>query len=220
MKIVGYTTLGMELIRLTATSWPDGDELLDVLVRPLGEILDLNSRFSGVWPEHYNNAIPYDSAPSDETSSEAVEASESRLRLVKSPAIARDLLFQHLSPKTPLIAHAAENDLNATRIIHPSLIDTVLLYPHPRGLPIRHGLKMLMKRHLDKNIQMGGAQGHDSKEDARAAGELVRLKVAEMWKSMMREGWSVRDGVFFPPLPPGSKGPKVLGAGGARPKRG
>lgn len=79
---------------------------------------------------------------------------------------------------------------------------------------------MLMRRHLDKNIQMGGAQGHDSKEDARAAGELVRLKVAEMWKGLMREGWSVRDGVFFPPRPAGSTGAKVLGAAGARPNRG
>ena len=216
---MGYTTLGMELIRLTATSWPDGEELLDVLVRPIGEILDLNSRFSGVWPEHYNNAVPHDATAQDRVCSEAGEASETRLRLVSSPIIARELLFQHLTPKTPLIAHAAENDLNATRIIHPSLIDTVLLFPHPRGLPIRYGLKMLMKRHLDKNIQMGGAQGHDSKEDARATGELVRLKVAEMWKVMMREGWAVKDGVFYPPLPAGSTASKVLGAGGAKPKR-
>ena len=212
----------MELIRLTATSWPDGDKLLDVLVRPMGEVLDLNSRFSGVWPEHYSNAIPCGSTTQDDVGSEAGEVPETKLRLAESPTVARELLFQHLTPKTPLIAHAAENDLNAARIIHPSLIDTVLLYPHPRGLPIRNGLKMLMKRHLDKNIQMGGAQGHDSKEDARAAGELVRLKVAEMWKVMMREGWTVKDGVFYPPLPAGStpsKTSKVLGGGGARPKR-
>lgn len=216
--IVGYTTLGMELIRLTATSWPDGDELLDVLVRPMGEILDLNSRFSGIRPEHYNNAIPYDASSQGSSNPEAGEALEPRLRLVGSPSTARDLLLQHLHPTTPLIAHAAENDLNAIRLIHPSLIDTVLLYPHPRGLPIRHGLKMLTKRHFDRNIQMGGARGHDSKEDARAAGELVRLKVAEMWKGMRREGWRVEDGVLFPPLPTGAtgKGGKAVGGGGAR----
>ncbi|TVY60706.1 RNA exonuclease, partial [Lachnellula suecica] len=49
---MGYTVQGFELIRLTATSWPTGAPLFDVLVRPIGEILDLNSRYSGVWPKH------------------------------------------------------------------------------------------------------------------------------------------------------------------------
>ena len=201
---MGYTTLGMELIRLTATSWPDGKELLDVLVRPIGEILDLNSRFSGVWPEDFTNATPFNTISKRKAAVASVKSStdQHHLYLVDSPSIARDLLFDQLKPETPLIGHALENDLNATRIIHPSIIDTCLLYPHPRGLPIRFGLKALMKKHLDRDIQMGGAQGHDSKEDARAAGDLVRLKVAESWKLMKRDGWTVRDGEFHPPLPP------------------
>ncbi len=54
-----YTVRGMELVRLTATSWPDGKELLDVLVHPVGEILDLNSRYSGVSPEDIVNAVTH-----------------------------------------------------------------------------------------------------------------------------------------------------------------
>lgn len=196
---MGYTTMGLELIRLTATAWPNGEELLDVLVRPLGEVLDLNSRFSGVWPKDYANALSYASTSMDEQ--KASNDSEQRLRIVDSPSIARDLLFEHLTPETPLIGHALDNDLNATRIVHPSIVDTVLLFPHPRGLPVRFGLKALTKKHLDRDIQMGGDQGHDSKEDARAAGHLVRLKVSEMWKSMKRDGWTVRKREFFPPLP-------------------
>lgn len=196
---MGYTTMGLELIRLTATAWPNGEELLDVLVRPLGEVLDLNSRFSGVWPKDYANALSYASTSMDEQ--KASNDSEQRLRIVDSPSIARDLLFEHLTPDTPLIGHALDNDLNATRIVHPSIVDTVLLFPHPRGLPVRFGLKVLTKKHLDRDIQMGGDQGHDSKEDARAAGHLVRLKVSEMWKSMKRDGWTVRKREFFPPLP-------------------
>ena len=196
---MGYTTMGLELIRLTATAWPNGEELLDVLVRPLGEVLDLNSRFSGVWPKDYANALSYESTSMDEQ--KASNDSEQRLRIVDSPSIARDLLFEHLTPETPLIGHALDNDLNATRIVHPSIVDTVLLFPHPRGLPVRFGLKALMKKHLDRDIQMGGDQGHDSKEDARAAGHLVRLKVSEMWKSMKRDGWTVEKREFFPPLP-------------------
>ncbi|MCJ1254885.1 RNA exonuclease 3 [Lignoscripta atroalba] len=219
---MGYTTLGMELIRLTATSWPKGDELLDVLVRPMGEVLDLNSRFSGVWPKHFKDAIPHDGkTESEDAISDKEESAERQLRLVESPARARDLLFKYLTTTTPLIGHAIENDLNAARIIHPTIIDTVLLYPHPRGLPIRYGLKMLVKKYLNRNIQMGGAQGHDSKEDARAAGDLVRLKVGETWKRMGRDGWTVEDGVFYPPLPSeptAAKPPRVLRSDEARMK--
>ncbi|KAL8990831.1 MAG: hypothetical protein Q9169_008028, partial [Polycauliona sp. 2 TL-2023] len=129
---MGYSTLGMELIRLTATTWPDGGEILDVLVRPLGEVLDLNSRFSGVWPENYANAVPY-----SKTSQGPIDNSKkpSRLQIVNSPHEARELLFDLLKPETPLIGHALENDLNAARILHPTIIDTALLFPHPRGLP-------------------------------------------------------------------------------------
>ncbi|KAL8954618.1 MAG: hypothetical protein Q9183_007018, partial [Haloplaca sp. 2 TL-2023] len=193
---MGYSTMGMELIRLTATAWPDGREVLDVLVRPQGEMLDLNSRFSGVWPADYAKAIPY-SDPSPESSDEAAP-----LRIVESPTKARELLFELLTPAAPLLGHALENDLNAARILHPVIIDTALLFPHPRGLPLRFGLKMLMKKYLDRDIQMGGAMGHDSKEDARAAGDLVRYRLGETWQRMKGQGWWIKgDGEFCPPLP-------------------
>lgn len=124
------------------------------------------------------------------------------MQIVSSPIVARDLLFSLISPDTPLIGHGLENDLNAVRIIHPTLIDTILLYPHRRGLPMRYGLKMLMETQLNKAIQVevdGKAMGHDSAEDARAAGELVRLKVQEKWSAMKGEGWSLLDGEFVPP---------------------
>ncbi|KAI4175000.1 MAG: hypothetical protein LQ343_002027 [Gyalolechia ehrenbergii] len=190
---MGYTTYGMELIRLTATAWPDGRELLDVLVHPIGEILDLNSRFSGVWPEEFANAVPYEK--------DVQPGVASTLQIVDSPSKARDLLLELLTPETPLIGHALENDLNAVRILHPVIVDTCLLYAHPRGLPLRFGLKVLMRKHLGRDIQMGGDQGHDSKEDARAAGDLVRYRIGEMWQKMKGEGWSTRDGDLYPPLP-------------------
>ncbi|EEA19937.1 RNA exonuclease 3 [Talaromyces marneffei ATCC 18224] len=184
---MGYTTLGMELIRLTALSWPQGDTLLDVLVKPIGEILDLNSRYSGVFPEHFASAIPYAKPPPPK------EPGEGKMQVVDSPAAARSLLFDLIDPSTPLIGHAIDNDLNVVRIIHPTIIDTVLLYPHPRGLPIRYSLKHLTKLHLERDIQMGGDKGHDSKEDALATGDLVRVKVAEKAKALKREGtWPLK----------------------------
>ena len=203
-----YTVHGLELVRMTATAWPSREEMIDVLVRPMGEILDLNSRFSGVWPEQLAEAKAFDRSSS--------ASSGSDLRIVGSPAAARALLFEQLSPSTPLIGHGLENDLNATRIIHPTIIDSALLpsFRHPRGLPFRHGLKMLVSRHLGRDIQSnGGCQGdgrsgrddgrtgggHDSREDARAAGDLVRWAVAERWRNLKRDGWIFRDGSLVSP---------------------
>ena len=197
---MGYTTQGMELIRLTATSWPFGKVLLDTLVRPLGEILDLNSRFSGVWPSDFTSAAELYS-PDRPRSSSPKTSDKQPYTFASSPAVARAQLFDLICPTTPLMGHALENDLNAARIIHPSIIDTCLLYPHPRGLPIRHGLKFLMKKFLDRDIQIqDGGKGHDSAEDARSAGDLVRLRVGEKWKVMKRDGWKLKGGTAVKPI--------------------
>jgi hypothetical protein len=198
---MGYTTFGMELIRLTAISWPLNQQLLDVLVKPLGEVIDYNTRFSGVSQQHFSQALPYGSEPSDqdESTSEDGELEQEPPRVVESPMAARKLLFALLTPETPLIGHAIDNDLNTCRVIHPTIVDTVLLYPHPRGLPIRYGLKMLTSKYLDRSIQAGGALGHDSQEDAKATGDLVRFKVGEKWKQMRLQGWKLQDDKLVPP---------------------
>ncbi|KAI9845147.1 MAG: RNA exonuclease 3 [Sclerophora amabilis] len=198
-----YTAYGLELVRMTATAWPSGEEILDTLVRPFGEILDLNSRFSGVWPTHMASARPYNPG-SDvdhvEKQSTAPQKDTDTLPIVSSPAAARSLFFKYLSPQTSLIGHALENDLNVTRIIHPKIIDTALLFPHRAGLPFRHSLKMLMSKHLERDIQLVDSKtGHDSKEDARAAGDLVRWKIAQEWKKLKREGWTFRNGELLGP---------------------
>ncbi|KAJ5601700.1 hypothetical protein N7510_011234 [Penicillium lagena] len=195
---MGYTTLGLELIRLTAISWPEGNELLDVLVKPMGEVLDLNSRYSGVFPEHYASATRY--TPDRSSSITTSKTPTTPLQVVESPAAARTLLFQFLQPETPLLGHAIDNDLNVCRIIHPTVIDTVLLYPHPRGrLPSRMSLKALARKFLGREIQTGGERGHDSKEDSLATGDLVRVKVAERWKRLEKEGWRFEEGRMVAP---------------------
>ncbi|KAI7155949.1 hypothetical protein KC349_g6613 [Hortaea werneckii] len=189
---MGYTTLGMEVIRVTAVVWPSGEELLDILVRPLGIVLDLNSRFSGVFPEDITNAIPY--SPTDHPnpnppSSPSTTSPQHPLPIVSSPAAARTHLLTYLTPTTPLIGHAIENDLSAIRLCHPTIIDTVLCFPHPRrGLPMRLGLRHLAEKFLQRAIQQGGPErGHDSLEDARATGDLVRVKVRER-RAVLVEG--------------------------------
>ncbi|TRX95294.1 hypothetical protein FHL15_003986 [Xylaria flabelliformis] len=196
---MGYTVYGLELIRLTVVSWPAGDTLLDILVRPVGEVLDLNTRFSGVRPEDLASAeqcdVGSDHQPNIIPTSNPTAQPERRLKVAASPKIARDILFTIISAETPLIGHGLENDLNAARIIHPTCIDTVLLWPHSRGLPMRNGLKYLMETKLGRKIQVdpteGAPEGHDSAEDARAAGDLVRLKIRDEWKTMQMKGWTV-----------------------------
>lgn len=200
---MGYTVHGLELIRLTATLWPDGEELFDVLVRPFGEILDLNSRFSGVWPQQMTNATPWTPVQSDATLTLRNQNGEAHegIRIVSSPLEARSLLFRHLSPNTPLIGHGLENDLNAVRIIHPTIIDTALLFPHKAGLPYRNSLKALMLTHLRRHIQVVSDDkicGHDSKEDAMAAGDLVRYMIRAEWQKMKKNGWRLESGQFLP----------------------
>lgn len=193
---MAYTVQGMELIRLTATSWPDGDELLDVLVKPFGAVLDLNTRYSGVSADIFVSALPYGTS----SPVPALVAGPKTLCIVDSPKRARELLFQLISPTTPLIGHAIENDLNVTRIIHPSIIDTVLLFPARGGLPSRRALRALAKEMLWRDIQVAGAKGHDSKEDANAAMDLVRVSLGTQWRNMERTGWRFVEGRLTAPV--------------------
>lgn len=64
------------------------------------------------------------------------------------------------------------------------MIDTSVIFQHPRGPPFKASLKWLAQKWLKKEIQAavanaaeGTAGGHDSEEDARTAIELVRLKM-------------------------------------------
>jgi DNA polymerase III epsilon subunit-like protein len=187
------------MIRLSALSWPESEELIDVLVRPVGEVLDLNTRFSGVSLDQFNKAIPFESNPEERNDSASEDGElEPELMKVESPAAARKLLLDRINHKTALIGHAIDNDLNVLRVIHPFVVDTVLLYPHPCGLPARYGLKTLTNKYLQRDIQNLDT-GHDSKEDAKATGELVRLKAAEKWAKMRSEGWKFEKGLLIPP---------------------
>ena len=58
---------------------------------------------------------------------------------------------------------------------------------------------MLAGKHLSRGIQQGGDAGHDSKEDALATGDLVRLRVAEEWKGLRATGWRFIEGKLVPP---------------------
>ncbi|POS86004.1 hypothetical protein EPUL_002763, partial [Erysiphe pulchra] len=90
-------------------------------------------------------------------------------------------LVKLLHPRSILIGHSLNSDLKALKLTHPYIIDTVILYPHPRGPPLRCSLKWLAQRFLSREIQKGGGTigsgaGHDSIEDAKTCIDLLRQK--------------------------------------------
>ncbi|KAJ3171978.1 RNA exonuclease 3 [Geranomyces variabilis] len=159
---MSYTTGGMELTRVTVLPYiaapttntdprPRPPPLLDELVRTSWPVLDLNTRWSGI---------------------ESLESAKYDINSV------RDQLSQFIGSDTIIVGHGLENDLKAMRMFHTRVIDTAHMFPHPRGLPLRHPLRLLAQKVLGRFIQVqGGKLGHDSAEDAEACLDLVRTRI-------------------------------------------
>lgn len=142
---MGFTTRGFELLRITAIDFFSGEEVIDILVRPKGKILDLNTRWSGI----------------ADIKEEAVSFEDSIT-----------LLGEVLDSNTVLVGHGLENDMNAMRLIHPKIVDTAVLFPRHKATPtFRLALKQLAFQYLGRNIQIGE---HDSGEDSLAAIDVTK----------------------------------------------
>jgi len=186
---MSYTSLGMELVRLTATAFPSGKIVIDALVKPYGVVLDFNSRFSGVTQEMFASAprwkptASYPDAVTTDLINPTLHMPPAQLGCFQSPEHARKALYYYIGLDTILIGHALENDLLHLRMCHAAIVDTVILFPHQRGLPARNKLKYVVERVLRREIQVDGGDsglaGHDSAVDARCAAELARWKIRE-----------------------------------------
>lgn len=78
---------------------------------------------------------------------------------------------------TILVGHSINSDMDAMKLRHPYLIDTSVIYDHPRGKPYKPSLKWLAKKYLKREVQNAGKRGHDSIEDAKTCIDLLKLKV-------------------------------------------
>lgn len=145
-----YTAVGLELTRATLLD-DHGEVLVDRLVKPPRPIVDYNTRYSGMTPAMLADVT---------TTLEDV----------------RIAFAEHLGSRDILVGHSLENDLKALKMIHRNVIDSAVLYTHPRGPPFKNSLRYLALKHLGRTIQTG-ADGHDSQEDALAALDLARIKL-------------------------------------------
>lgn len=154
-----YTTTGLELARVTVVA-RDGKLVYDSLVRPESDIIDYNTRFSGVSARDYNNG-----------------------KCAKSLREVQNDLMGFIKADTILIGHGLDNDLRALKMIHTTCVDTSVIFPHHFGLPYRRSLKSLAVFVLKTSIQTSSS-GHDSCEDARTCIGLMLYRIQKDFQAV------------------------------------
>ncbi|KAF2099422.1 hypothetical protein NA57DRAFT_65501 [Rhizodiscina lignyota] len=144
-------TEAAELTRISILGW-DGSVILDELVKPERPIVDYLTQYSGI-------------------TKEMLEPVTTTLRDIQ------EQLLKLITPRTILVGHSLNSDLTALKMTHPFIVDTSIIFPHPRGPPLKSSLKFLAQKYLSRGIQKHhGTTGHDSVEDARAVLDLVKQK--------------------------------------------
>ncbi|XP_056591071.1 uncharacterized protein zgc:152968 isoform X1 [Triplophysa dalaica] len=147
-----YTTEGLEVVRVTLVN-SSLQVVFDTFVKPDNDVTDYNTRFSGI-------------------SKDDVTGTSSSLHDVQK------VLLNFIKADTFLIGHGLENDLAALKIIHSSVIDTSMVFPHRLGPPHKRELNSLTGDYLRRIIQES-VEGHDTREDAMACMELMLWRVKE-----------------------------------------
>lgn len=126
-----YTVAGLELTRITVIGY-DERVVYDKFVKPQNRVIDYNTKYSGI-------------------TEQTLMASG-----VKTIVEIQAVLLSMFHSRTLLVGHSLESDLKALKIIHSSVVDTSVLYPHKMGPPKKRALKTLCNEYLKKIIQEDG----------------------------------------------------------------
>lgn len=150
------TKTGMELARATVLQMMNPTTtkvVFDVVVRPRHAVLDYLTEYSGI------------------TADRLKEDSVVELEQVQAS------LLELLTPGDILIGHSLENDLRALRYVHPTVIDTAVLFRPPES-NFKFSLRHLAEQLLRRQIRQSGAS-HCSDEDATVALQLAVRRAVE-----------------------------------------
>lgn len=158
---MSYTGLGLEVTKVTLVG-SDGQLAYEKFVRPAAKIIDYNTRFSGITKK--------DLSAKNGTVLTLAEVQEDLLKLISADTI--------------LIGHALENDLRVLKIIHNTIIDTSICFPHFNGPGFKHSLRTLTQQYLKRTIQ-DSDKGHSSFEDSRACLELMLWRVRKDFRAVL-----------------------------------
>ncbi|XP_048451339.1 RNA exonuclease 1 homolog isoform X2 [Rhincodon typus] len=121
-----YTKQGGALSRVSVVN-ANLEVVYDVFVKPDNEVIDFNTRFSGVTREDVMNAKT-------------------------SLADVQSALLAMLSADTILIGHSLDKDLLTLKLIHSMVIDVSVVFPHSLGLPHKRALRNLIAEYLGHSI--------------------------------------------------------------------
>ena len=183
-----FTGCGLELAKVSIIR-SDGNLFYESFVRPDCEIVDYNTRYSGITEKDLSTTRDSCSMRRSSTasnSSSSSTGSNGYTRTVKTLKEVQKDLLKFVFDDTILIGHSIENDLKALKLIHKTIIDTSIIFPHFYGLPYRRSLKTLTKTILKRDIQQAET-GHCSFEDSRATLELMLWKVRKDFRTMLEQ---------------------------------
>ena len=147
------TTNGDEVARLSVVD-QDENTIFDEYFKPIGEVIDYRTEFSGITEESFKTSKHYSN-----------EASK--------------LLGQFASKETIIIGHSLENDFHALKLIHLRVIDTSLIFNLSVNYPYKSSLAKLLKKYFDTDLRDENIKGHDSIADSIAALKLAKLAMSQ-----------------------------------------
>ncbi|XP_069935628.1 putative exonuclease GOR [Cherax quadricarinatus] len=140
-----YTKTGMDVAAISIVD-SECQLVYETLILPESPIVDYNTGHSGLTMQQFRHV-------------------STRLADVHAK------LLTLFGSRTILVGHGLDHDLLRLKVIHDHIIDTSVLFPHPKGFPIRNSLSYLVSKY---GMQFTSFSGLKCQSDAKAAMYLVR----------------------------------------------